>query len=301
MRARVLVRYNNKYPHLSTHWRCKVVRARPGTIAALEEVEEDVELKPRPELGVAFEGEAELFISLSAREVLPPELGLARGLVLEYPMHEGGGDTVHDASGRGNHGTIYGATWEALPSGKPYLRFSWDDQRVECPPCFTAEKVYSFTVVAVFNVFEVKGADTQVYEHLYGGYETIALQGMSSDYPKRLRYFVRNLVEGLEWHEVEVEEEVVGKWLFSAHTFSRGRSRIYLQGELVDEARLGVSYVDAVDDKGNKLYFALGYDADYPERLEGGIAYFAVFERELDEGEVRAIYEVLRRAVPELG
>jgi len=33
------------------------------------------------------------------------------GLVLWLPMNEGVGNTVHDKSGRGNNGTIYGATW----------------------------------------------------------------------------------------------------------------------------------------------------------------------------------------------
>jgi len=36
------------------------------------------------------------------------------GLVLWLPMEEGTGTTVHDKSGYGNHGTIYGATWKKV-------------------------------------------------------------------------------------------------------------------------------------------------------------------------------------------
>ena len=55
---------------------------------------------------------------------------LASGLVAEYLFYEGSGDTLHDTSGNGNHGTIYGATWKQEANGKWCLEFDGVDDCV---------------------------------------------------------------------------------------------------------------------------------------------------------------------------
>ncbi|MEM1631884.1 MAG: LamG domain-containing protein [Thermofilum sp.] len=73
--------------------------------------------------------------SFRTAEPLSPYLpeNLRRGLVLYLWMNEGAGDRVYDLSGNGNHGTIYGATWTRLASGKSALHFDGVDDRVEVP------------------------------------------------------------------------------------------------------------------------------------------------------------------------
>ena len=43
----------------------------------------------------------------------------ADGCVLNLPMNEGYGNTIYDHSGKGNDGTVYGATWSTLWKEKP--------------------------------------------------------------------------------------------------------------------------------------------------------------------------------------
>ncbi len=54
---------------------------------------------------------------------VPREDPLLRGLVLWLRMNEGSGTTVYDASGNGNNGTIFGATWTEDPAGFRCLSF----------------------------------------------------------------------------------------------------------------------------------------------------------------------------------
>jgi hypothetical protein len=55
---------------------------------------------------------------------------LNQGLVCHLPFTEGGGNKVFDLSGKGNHGTIYGATWNPGRTG-PALQFDSTDDYVD--------------------------------------------------------------------------------------------------------------------------------------------------------------------------
>jgi len=50
---------------------------------------------------------------------------------LNLPINEGQGSTIHDSSGYGNHGTIYGATWTKGSYGYA-LSFDGVDDYVDC-------------------------------------------------------------------------------------------------------------------------------------------------------------------------
>lgn len=58
-------------------------------------------------------------------------VGVLDGCVLHLPMDEGFGDVVHDRSGCGNHGAIYGATWTEEGKIGRALRFDGVDDYVE--------------------------------------------------------------------------------------------------------------------------------------------------------------------------
>lgn len=52
--------------------------------------------------------------------------------VLYLPGHPGSGSTIYDFSGKGNNGTINGATWKRLPSGLRVLSFDGNNDEIDC-------------------------------------------------------------------------------------------------------------------------------------------------------------------------
>lgn len=53
------------------------------------------------------------------------------GLVASWDISAGHGMTIHDSSGRGNHGQIHGARWVQTAGGHA-LRFNGVDDCVDC-------------------------------------------------------------------------------------------------------------------------------------------------------------------------
>ncbi|MEM0121265.1 MAG: LamG domain-containing protein [Thermoprotei archaeon] len=105
-------------------------------------------------------------------EPLSPYLpeNLRRGLVLYLWMNEGSGNRVYDLSGNGNHGTIYGATWTRLASGKNALYFDGVDDRVLVQHSSSLYLSYDFTLLSWIRLEKVhpgwygvidKGRNTQ--------------------------------------------------------------------------------------------------------------------------------------------
>ena len=134
-------RYVIKYPSRAVPDRVRLEysydRVRPGTIAMLETVAESIEVTPSNTL----ELEREFYSSVALTKVYPRD-----GLVGEWLFWEGEGTTLHDSSGYGNHGTIYGMTWQSLPSGKCCGYFDGVDDYVDTG--LNAATLKSFTLMA---------------------------------------------------------------------------------------------------------------------------------------------------------
>lgn len=58
------------------------------------------------------------------------QAGQVRNCVLDYSSPIINATTIYDMSGKGNHGTITGATWVRLPSGLPGLSFDGTDDYI---------------------------------------------------------------------------------------------------------------------------------------------------------------------------
>lgn len=88
---------------------------------------------------------------------------LNNGLVAYYSFDEGSGNVLHDVSGHGNEGTIYGATWVDGVRGKA-LKFSGENSYVNCGTTLTGTVLRSVTVAAFINVnrFPQSGDPDQV-------------------------------------------------------------------------------------------------------------------------------------------
>jgi hypothetical protein len=63
-----------------------------------------------------------------------PDNAYSQSCVLDLasPKYNPHSTTIFDKSGKNNHGTITGATWERLPSGQPVLSFDGTDDEVTC-------------------------------------------------------------------------------------------------------------------------------------------------------------------------
>jgi len=117
LKAKVTINYPQLTPLDRTKVQYSYDKIKAGTIAVLEEVTEEKDVPPAETRQVEFE--VEFLSRMKMLKDVP-----RTGLVGEWLFYEGEGDTVHDTSGQGNHGTIYGnVTWEKLPNGKYYLKF----------------------------------------------------------------------------------------------------------------------------------------------------------------------------------
>jgi hypothetical protein len=83
-----------------------------------------------------------------------PEDTFTRGLVAYWSFDEGSGNTAYDASGNGNHGTIYGAKWTSGKSGGA-LSFDGVDDYVEITNSPTLQITSDLTIElwVKFNAF----------------------------------------------------------------------------------------------------------------------------------------------------
>jgi len=69
--------------------------------------------------------------------IVPVEAGYQNNLIAFWPFDEGQGNIVHDHSGKGNHGIIYGATWVDGISGKAlYFDHDYVDIPSSISPCY---------------------------------------------------------------------------------------------------------------------------------------------------------------------
>jgi len=79
-----------------------------------------------------------LFLRSWARPIELDRANQKRGCVLDLRSPITGGSTIYDVSGKGNHGTITGATWVRLPSGLWVLDFDGNDYVTMASPVFLA-------------------------------------------------------------------------------------------------------------------------------------------------------------------
>ena len=82
------------------------------------------------------------------------------GLVAAYSFDEGSGNTLTDSSGRGNHGTIAGATWTNSGRYGKALTFNGTNARVTIPDSASLDLTSGLTLEAWIYPTALSGGAT---------------------------------------------------------------------------------------------------------------------------------------------
>lgn len=203
------------------------------------------------------------------------------GLVLEFPIFEGAGTVLHDTSGNNNNGTIYGAVWKRLPTGKYVLSFDGKDDYivVNYNPAFVAKR---FTVAGW-----VLGR---------GFNETWRVVAQLGEYPLGIKKFSWNVrvdkgttnltlktCNGEAIPEIRInlnENELC----FFTFVFDEDVGYAYKNGEFIEEKPMVMPQTTNYD-----LY--IGGASNLSDFWDGIIGMFLFYTRVLSEAKIRKIYK----------
>lgn len=198
------------------------------------------------------------------------------GLVGRWKFNEGSGDTAYDSSKEGNNGTIYGASWV---DGKA-LSFDGVDDYVFISNPAGLQITNALTIEAW-----IKSSSST-------GWMGIADKGATSD-GKGYGLAVTSPVDGslasmqvystiTGWESSKGTSNVVdGNWHYLTGTFDGKKVKIYIDGNLENEADLnGTIMYDADYD------FVIGADSRASESFNGIIDEVRIYNRALTADEI---------------
>jgi len=217
---------------------------------------------------------------------LPTRLPTEPGLSGFWPFMEGCGSLIHDLSGKGNNGTLYGPVWASTIRG-PAIWLDGTDDYALCPRSPSLDITEEITLVAWIRPEEMT-ADGDIidkyttatnlgyyleFEAAFNKIELTHGDGEASD------YLLSNTV--LNW----------GRWYCVGASHSPGKDEIYINGELDNEKSTGVG-LEVTD---QDLLIGCSYPGS--EHYHGTIKEVWVFNRRLLPWEHKRIYEVGRLSV----
>ncbi|MEM1759638.1 MAG: LamG domain-containing protein [Thermofilaceae archaeon] len=219
-------------------------------------------------------------------EPLSPYLpeNLRRGLVLYLWMNEGAGNMVYDLSGNGNHGTIYGATWTRLASGKNVLYFDGVDDYVVVPHSDVLNIAPGNQItIAMWAKF------TGWQRGYYVGVPIDKRSENTANYNWEFNSTVMMMrVHGGGLVRVVIVPHSLNTWNFYAMVLNGSWLGGYLNGELK------ASRSDVPESRGNTMNLFIGQTVWYTFRVEGIIASVLIYNRALSDAEIRTLYELHR-------
>jgi len=163
--------------------------------------------------------------------LLNPYHPLAHGLVGCWLFNEGGGNTVFDLSGYGNHGTLGGGTAEYYPawtagSFGSALSFDGDNDYVDCGHSDSLAITDAITIVAW-----VKIADPDMFRHMRIVSKKStwdASSGYELEYEAHSNYLTL-LGSGSEFARAE-NVDLDTNWHFLAGTINGTNGKLYVDG-----------------------------------------------------------------------
>ncbi len=204
------------------------------------------------------------------------------GLVAYWDFDEGAGTVLHDQSGNGNDGTIYGATWVDGVKGKA-LSFDGIDNYVVSIPENNWDG--DFTVIAWVKT-------ENPYQHEFSSIFSSARSGPSwyySDYPSHTDTFQLD-VDGygeFRFHSENFDTTIGSvtdrEWQFIAATFGEGVVKTYLNGELTNSS--------SWNGQGIFERYKLGLNREEDCHFNGTIDEVHIYNRALSAEEIQSQYD----------
>ena len=219
-------------------------------------------------------------LALSLRETI------SRGLVLYMPFvrfisHRPDTITkVFDRSPFGNHGTIHGAVWQTLPSGKSALSFDGVDDYVKVPETssldFTRNDNYTVLLWA-----KVKPL---------GKVQQLIVKGLDDRYPYKIEISDQNALfiaiwDGTNVVKVNLETIVSEHWVFCGLIKNGDSFSGVLNGEIVD-----TKDISGIGEVANNENVYIGTRAEKTVFFNGTIDEVRIYSRALSKEEIRRLY-----------
>jgi Concanavalin A-like lectin/glucanases superfamily len=206
-----------------------------------------------------------------------------RGLVLHYPMDEGSGGVLADASGHGQSGLIHNATWVKLPSGYA-LEFDGEKSYVDCGGGPQLDIRGPITVMAWICPAQIQAApEPGIVGKQFGSY-------LLSYYRNRTAYWY--IDEGGNNASASAPPAT---WSHVAGMFDETTLALYVNGEL---ARSSLSKHGRINGGGNFYIGAVlagapasGSDRPLEAGFKGLIDEVKVYDRALEPAEIRAEFQ----------
>lgn len=208
-------------------------------------------------------------------------------LMAAWPMLECTGTIVHDVSGKGNHGTIYGATW--LPVGG--LLFDGVNDYIEVENAPSLNPVKGITVAAWYRTVSFHGCGNNVIiEKPYVIHNLPFYQyhlGVTGDqyYHCQASFTFDLSIEG-NWVQIKTPNFYwqPNRWYFIVGTYDGFTVRLYVNGELTSSC----ACTGSIDVYNTPLRMA-GF-VNLPNRTPGAIFGAFVCDRALPDTEIMDIY-----------
>ena len=234
-----------------------------------------------------IEGQTVSGLSLLSR-VRPFEIdqaGQKRGCVLDYSSPILNATTIYDVSGKGNHGTITGATWTRLRSGLRVLSFDGDDF-VNCGSDASLNGVGAFTA----ETWVEPKATPDDYDAFMNKQALTGGWGVGFSGGAGVRKF-NGAIYDTDWRVCEGTTELQdGIWYHAVATYNgTNLLTVFVNGVSEKTQAVGAMAAHAAID------LTLGKSTTFASRLlTGYLALASFYNRALDAIEIQSHYQQTR-------
>lgn len=203
------------------------------------------------------------------------------GLVAYYPMNEGAGDTVHDASGNSNDGTFSGSpTWAQGQIGDA-LNFNGSTDYVNLGSELPAIGQPGLTVSAWINPTTL-GSSTYAVVSRDGPF-VLWINGAN----KQVNTGLKDPSGSWHWYASPSNTITTGAWQQVVITYDGTTTAIYINGRLSGSTTQLSGNIQSVSNNPTDI----GYDTTHGYYFSGYIDDVKIYDRALSADEVEANYE----------
>jgi hypothetical protein len=213
-------------------------------------------------------------ITVTVSNTTPPP---ATGLVAAYAFSEGNGTTTSDRSGKGNTGTLAGATWTVAGQSSTALSFDGVNDRINVNDASSLDLTSGMTLEAWVYPTALSGWRTVVLKERAGGLVYALYAHADAPWPAA---YVR--VGGEDVGVAGVSPLPLNAWTHLATTYDGATLRLYVNGIEV-ESQPGGGNIQVSTGR-----LRVGGNAVWGEWFAGRIDEVRIYNRALSPAEIQA-------------